>query len=56
MTTDRTYRPALPVSAAVAELSANAGEQFDPRVVKIVVGLVDAGELAVPLARDQAIA
>jgi HD-GYP domain-containing protein (c-di-GMP phosphodiesterase class II) len=44
------------VAEAVAELRANGSKQFDPRVVKIVVRLVDAGELAVPLPRDQAIA
>jgi putative nucleotidyltransferase with HDIG domain len=33
MTTDRSYRRAMPVSLALAELAAHAGTQFDPRVV-----------------------
>ena len=56
MTTDRTYRPALPVSEALAELNANAGGQFDPRVVEVVVQLVAAGRPAPPLPRDKALA
>jgi HD-GYP domain-containing protein (c-di-GMP phosphodiesterase class II) len=32
MTTDRSYRPALPVGTALEELAACAGAQFDPRV------------------------
>jgi HD-GYP domain-containing protein (c-di-GMP phosphodiesterase class II)/sensor domain CHASE-containing protein/HAMP domain-containing protein len=35
MTTDRPYRRALPIDAALLELSANAGAQFDPRVVDV---------------------
>jgi HD-GYP domain-containing protein (c-di-GMP phosphodiesterase class II) len=41
MTTDRSYRPAMPVPMALAELRANAGKQFDPQVVEAVVGLVE---------------
>ena len=33
MTTDRPYRAAMPQAAALEELWANAGTQFDPRVV-----------------------
>jgi putative nucleotidyltransferase with HDIG domain len=33
MTTTRSYRPAMPVAAAAAEMRACAGAQFDPRVV-----------------------
>ena len=38
MTSDRPYRKALPHRAAMAELTANAGSQFDPRVVEALVG------------------
>jgi HD-GYP domain-containing protein (c-di-GMP phosphodiesterase class II) len=34
MTTDRPYRPRMRTEAALAELRAGAGTQFDPRVVK----------------------
>ncbi|HSL94646.1 MAG TPA: HD domain-containing phosphohydrolase [Thermoleophilia bacterium] len=37
MTSDRPYRRALPVTEAVDELQAQAGRQFDPRVVDVFV-------------------
>ena len=37
MTTDRVYRPALSQTEALAELRANAGTQFDPVVVDVLV-------------------
>jgi HD-GYP domain-containing protein (c-di-GMP phosphodiesterase class II) len=37
MTTDRSYRSALPLEDAIAELEGNAGTQFDPMVVKALV-------------------
>jgi HD-GYP domain-containing protein (c-di-GMP phosphodiesterase class II) len=37
MTTDRTYRSALPVDLAIAELEACAGTHFDPRVVEALL-------------------
>ncbi|MFN8112690.1 MAG: HD-GYP domain-containing protein [Solirubrobacterales bacterium] len=40
MTTDRPYRDALPIEAAIAELEDNAGTQFDPRVVGVLVSQV----------------
>jgi putative nucleotidyltransferase with HDIG domain len=43
MTTDRSYRNALSVGVAVAELRANSGTQFDPDVVEALVAVVDAG-------------
>ncbi len=40
MTTDRSYRPALACDAALAELKANAGKQFDPNVVEALIPVV----------------
>ena len=40
MTTDRPYREAMTVAAAVEELRANAGTQFDPRVVEALIAMV----------------
>jgi putative nucleotidyltransferase with HDIG domain len=41
MTTNRSYRPAMPHPDAIAELVANAGTQFDPLVVDALVRLLD---------------
>jgi HD-GYP domain-containing protein (c-di-GMP phosphodiesterase class II) len=41
MTSDRAYRPARPKSEAIAELEANAGSQFDPRVVAALTRAVE---------------
>ena len=38
MTSDRPYRQAMPHDEALAELSSNAGIQFDPDVVQALVG------------------
>jgi hypothetical protein len=46
MTTDRSYRKALPVATAVRELRANAGTQFDPQVVDALVAVVEAAAAA----------
>ena len=40
MTTDRSYRMALPFELAQQELVACAGSQFDPRVVEAMLGIV----------------
>jgi HD-GYP domain-containing protein (c-di-GMP phosphodiesterase class II) len=40
MTTDRSYRKALPLATAVGELRRCAGTQFDPAVVDALVSLV----------------
>jgi HD-GYP domain-containing protein (c-di-GMP phosphodiesterase class II) len=41
MTSDRIYRPALPLDRAWAELRANAGTQFDPEIVAVFEQVVD---------------
>lgn len=52
MTTERPYRAARSVSAAIAELRACAGTQFDPRVVEAVIAVVElTGEADVELRR-----
>jgi putative nucleotidyltransferase with HDIG domain len=40
MTTTRSYRKAMSLQDAIAELTRCAGSQFDPRVVDVLVGLV----------------
>jgi diguanylate cyclase (GGDEF)-like protein/PAS domain S-box-containing protein len=47
MTSDRPYRRALGAEAAVAELLAGAGTQFDPRVVRTLVAELRGDEPAV---------
>jgi HD-GYP domain-containing protein (c-di-GMP phosphodiesterase class II) len=50
MTTDRSYRKAMPMGEAVAELTRSSGTQFDPRVVDtLIVSLAGyAGSVAAP--------
>jgi putative nucleotidyltransferase with HDIG domain len=48
MRTDRTYRRALSHEVARAELVANAGHQFDPRVVTAFLELIEHDALAHP--------
>jgi putative nucleotidyltransferase with HDIG domain len=52
MTTTRSYRQAMPLSAAVDELIDNAGAQFDPRVIEVLVRLLagSSGVSAAPAA------
>jgi len=45
MTTTRSYRRAMSTEAAIAELRACAGTQFDPQVVATLVGLVESGQV-----------
>jgi putative nucleotidyltransferase with HDIG domain len=40
MTTTRTYRDALPIGEALAEMRRGAGAQFDPRVVEVLLDRV----------------
>jgi len=42
MTTDRSYRKALPTGAAIGELRTHAGTQFDPEVVGALMAVVAA--------------
>jgi HD-GYP domain-containing protein (c-di-GMP phosphodiesterase class II) len=44
MTTDRPYRRGMPTEAAIAELVANAGTQFDPVVVDALIATLGTGE------------
>jgi HD-GYP domain-containing protein (c-di-GMP phosphodiesterase class II) len=41
MTSDRPYRKAISKEAAIGELTANKGTQFDPAIVDIFIGLLD---------------
>jgi HD-GYP domain-containing protein (c-di-GMP phosphodiesterase class II) len=43
MTTDRPYRAAMSQETAVEELWANAGSQFDPRIVAALASVVKRG-------------
>jgi HD-GYP domain-containing protein (c-di-GMP phosphodiesterase class II) len=43
MTTDRSYRSALPLDEAIAELHACAATQFDPSVVEALVAVAGEG-------------
>ena len=42
MTSDRPYRDAMPIPAAIAELRAGAGRQFDPAVVEALIAQIGA--------------
>ena len=47
MTTDRSYRAAMSLDEAIAELQANAGSQFSPAVVEAVMRVLRADPSAV---------
>ena len=49
MTTDRSYRKARSAAEAVAELKRNAGTQFDPVVVEVLVGIIGESEEPLPI-------
>ena len=42
MTSDRSYRKALPLEEAIAELRRGSGTQFDPQVVDALVASLEA--------------
>lgn len=44
MTTDRPYRAALPIEAAIAELRRCVGTQFDPQIVEIFIRILEREE------------
>ena len=46
MTTDRSYRAAMSLEDAIAELRRCAGTQFDPRVTGVLTALLESGEAA----------
>jgi HD-GYP domain-containing protein (c-di-GMP phosphodiesterase class II) len=46
MTTDRSYRAAMPVWAAIRELRTHSGTQFDPHVVEALVSIVSGWDTA----------
>jgi HD-GYP domain-containing protein (c-di-GMP phosphodiesterase class II) len=46
MVTDRPYRDAMPIAAAIAELRRCAGSQFHPAVVEALVAVAAATALA----------
>ena len=48
MTTDRSYRKAMPLHEAVAELRRSSGTQFDPRVVDALIASLGYAEPAAP--------
>ena len=52
MTTDRPYRAAMPHEAAIAELRANTGTQFDPKIVAALTKVVEQGAPAVASTSD----
>jgi HD-GYP domain-containing protein (c-di-GMP phosphodiesterase class II) len=52
MTSDRVYRPAMGAAEALIEIRANAGTQFDPRVVSALTRVVERGEPVVATAHD----
>jgi len=56
MTTTRSYRKAMPASAAIAELNDNAGTQFDPKVVRAIVSVVRDARNTSPGEVDQPVA
>jgi HD-GYP domain-containing protein (c-di-GMP phosphodiesterase class II) len=45
MTSDRSYRKAMPAAEAIAEMRRNAGTQFDEAVVEAMARLWVRGEL-----------
>jgi HD-GYP domain-containing protein (c-di-GMP phosphodiesterase class II) len=53
MTTTRSYRKGMSVDVAVAELTANSGTQFDPRVVTALLEVLERPSPGPPVALPQ---
>ena len=53
MTTTRSYRTAMPVEDAVAELRRCSGTQFDPRVVDALLAVIAAPGWALTVREPQ---
>ena len=49
MTTDRPYRKALPMNKVIEELCSNAGTQFDPKLVKVFLKLIEKNRTVRPV-------
>ena len=47
MTSSRVYRSALPLEVALSELKSGAGTQFDPDVVRALIGMVRSDDLVI---------
>ena len=52
MTSSRTYRPAMSIEQAKNELIKNVGLQFDENVVKVMLDLINNGEIVLPKSND----
>jgi len=53
MISNRAYRPAMPIQQAIEELQKNAGTQFDPSVVAVLVDLWRRGLLDAYISRQE---
>lgn len=53
MTSMRCYRPRLPMSKVISELTDNAGTQFDPDLVPYMVQMIHDGVVPVELSREE---
>lgn len=54
MTTKRSYRDPLPLQTAIDEIKKGANTQFDPKLSKLFVELVESGKIIVPGYEEQA--
>ena len=47
MTSDRSYKSAVSVQAAIGILDKEAGKQFDPKLVRIFINLLEKGSIEI---------